>query len=552
MSALAIGASLLLVAAAASAGTALLVRRGTVRRPGRRARVSVPGLESFGAGRLPRTTIEQTVPSDLRRDVQERQEQHAAAQDRDSLTRYLVDIRDLLGAEEAVFWAWLEDRDSLRPWAWSTPEAERPRFFRMGDWGPLVQWAAQERLTHTAGPDPSFPQIAVAPVVSGERLHGVVSVTSSKGLTIGKSAAREWLPRHSEHVAMLGDLFESRRSFRRLMRQGQALLQAADRIRGHKSEETLASALCITALEVTSADDAALVRWDAASGTGTIQFQTGSRGAGEGFAVDGDSIVARTCIDGLPAVLEDATPIGAGELFGRGDGFAAAGSAAIIPIIREDVCLGAIVITAREVAAISHDEARNIGLLAAVASTSLEIVWEIEEADRRSRIDPLTGLANRRHFEEQLQRIIAETDRFGGSGSLVLVDIDHFKKVNDTYGHQAGDHVLRHVAKVLSDGVRTVDVCARYGGEELAILLPQTRVDGAAELAERIRKAIAERPVRVGSDSISVTASFGVASYPETVSVKESLFPAADRALYAAKHDGRNCVRVAASTPNAP
>lgn len=470
--------------------------------------------------------------------------------DRAALGAYLSDVRDLVAAEEAVFWSWIEERDTLRPWAWSTPNVDRPRHFRMGDWGPLVQWAAQERLMHVSGPDPSFPQVAVAPVVSGERLHGVLSVACSTGLSIGKAAVKEWLPRHADHVAMLAELFDSRRGYSRSMRQGQALLQAADRIRGHKSQEALAAALCATALEVTSAGDAALIRWDAQQGTGVVQHTTPGLRAGPGFTLGSDSLVSRTCTDGLPIVLEDASPVARGELLGPGDHFQGAGSAAIIPIVRNDVCLGALVVVSDEVGIISHDDARNVGLLAAIASTSLEIVWEIEEADRRARIDPLTGLANRRHFEEQLQRIIAETDRFGGSGSLVLVDIDHFKNVNDTYGHQAGDQVLRQVARALTEGVRAVDVCARYGGEELAILLPQTSLEGACDLAERLRRAIAERVVKVGSESIRVTASFGVASYPTSVSVRESLFPAADRALYAAKHDGRNCVRSAAATPN--
>ena len=553
MSDVTLAALLLLVAIAASGATAAWLRRRARPRTGASPQSldGTPAIEAYGPGRLLRTTIEQALPSHLTRDYQAQIEQQESAGDRAVLERFLADVRDLVAAEEAVFWSWLEDRDTLRPWAWSTPSVDRPQHFRMGDWGPLVQWSAQERLIHTAGADPAFPQIAVVPVLSGERLHGVVSVTSAAGLSIGKAAIRQWLPRHADHVAKLADLFDTRRAYGRHMRQGQALLQAADRIRSHKSREALAHSLCTTALEVTSARDAALVRWNGADGSGDVQYTSGNLGVAAGFRLHPDSLVARTCLDGLPVVLEDATALQVNDVFGPGDSFARVGSAAVIPIVREDVCLGAIVITAAEPGAISHDEARNVGLLGAIASTALEIVWEIEEVDRRARIDALTGLANRRHFEEQLQRIIAETDRFGGYGSLVLADIDHFKSVNDTYGHQAGDQVLRQVAKVLADGVRTVDVCARYGGEELAILLPQTSLEGARELAERIRQSIADRIVRVGGEEIRVTASFGVATYPDPVKVKESLFPAADRALYAAKHDGRNCVRTAGANSEA-
>jgi diguanylate cyclase (GGDEF)-like protein len=148
--------------------------------------------------------------------------------------------------------------------------------------------------------------------------------------------------------------------------------------------------------------------------------------------------------------------------------------------------------------------------------------------------------------------VLAETDRFGGTSSLILVDIDHFKQVNDTYGHEAGDAVLRQVAKTLGDGVRAVDICARFGGEEIAILLPQTPVIGATELAERLRRSIADRPVNHEGTAIRVSASFGIAGYPETVPHGDWLFPAADKALYNAKADGRNCVKSLVATTELP
>jgi diguanylate cyclase (GGDEF)-like protein len=218
---------------------------------------------------------------------------------------------------------------------------------------------------------------------------------------------------------------------------------------------------------------------------------------------------------------------------------------AVVPITRENRPLGCIVVAGDSDGSITDEEARNVGLLGALAANALEIVWEIEEVSRRAATDSLTGLANRRRFDESLQRELAQSDRFGHPVSLVLVDLDHFKRVNDCYGHEAGDAVLRSVAQVLADGVRAVDVCARFGGEELAILLPQTTAVGAFELADRLRRRIAGRPVRVNETDIPVTASFGVASYPDVVRTRDLLFPAADAALYDAKRDGRNCVRLA-------
>ncbi|MCY7379835.1 MAG: GGDEF domain-containing protein [Gemmatimonadaceae bacterium] len=138
---------------------------------------------------------------------------------------------------------------------------------------------------------------------------------------------------------------------------------------------------------------------------------------------------------------------------------------------------------------------------------------------------------------------MAEAERSGQAVSLVLVDIDHFKRVNDTWGHEAGDAVLKHVARILQEGVRSEDVCVRYGGEEIAMLLAHTDTAHAVEIAERLRGRIAATVVRHAGAEISVTASFGVATYPESVTGRDRLFPGADKALYIAKNDGRNCVR---------
>jgi diguanylate cyclase (GGDEF)-like protein len=262
-----------------------------------------------------------------------------------------------------------------------------------------------------------------------------------------------------------------------------------------------------------------------------------------GFHVTAESLVGRACVERLPLTLDDA--IGATvEECPFGGQHRAIGSVAIVPIIGAEGAIGAIVVEGCKPNDISSHEARNVGLLGAVARGPLENVWEIEEISRRARTDGLTGLANRRHFDEQLQRVVAETDRFGGTCSLILVDLDHFKSINDRRGHEAGDLVLKHVAQVLTDAVRTVDLCARYGGEEIAVLLPQTTERGAAELAERLRSSLETRPLLYQGEQIHVTASFGVSTYPVPVPYGDWLVLAADKALYKAKGAGRNCVKV--------
>jgi diguanylate cyclase (GGDEF)-like protein len=240
-------------------------------------------------------------------------------------------------------------------------------------------------------------------------------------------------------------------------------------------------------------------------------------------------------------------------IYGRGEPPRDPGGLAIVPLARADVgVIGAIIIESDEADVISRREVENVNLLGVIAARSLETAWEIEEEWRIARTDPLTGLANRRHFDEQLARIIGESLKYGAPASLIVADVDHFKAVNDTYGHEAGDEVLKAVAAIFMSCVRAEDVCARYGGEEIAILLPETTVARAQEVAERVRRAIELKLVHHNENAIPVTTSFGVAGYPESTAIRDGLFPAADRALYEAKAGGRNRVQVAAPAPPEP
>lgn len=162
--------------------------------------------------------------------------------------------------------------------------------------------------------------------------------------------------------------------------------------------------------------------------------------------------------------------------------------------------------------------------------------------------DELTGLYNRRELDRRLVAEQARSSRMQLPFSFVLLDIDHFKSVNDRYGHQAGDEVLRHVARIMEDELRVTDTAARYGGEELALVLPSTTAEDAAGVAERLRDRLAGERFDVGDGrTISVTASFGVASLSGEATSCGELIAAADAALYQAKASGRDRVVLARS-----
>jgi len=189
------------------------------------------------------------------------------------------------------------------------------------------------------------------------------------------------------------------------------------------------------------------------------------------------------------------------------------------------------------------DQSRELALwLGGQAAVALENVRLHRLVERQASTDGLTELANRRQFEEALASEISRAERFGGMLSLILADLDDFKQVNDRYGHQAGDDVLREFADILRDTVRDIDLAARYGGEEFAVLLPQTDLAGAERLAERLRESMEAREIEPAPGAaFSVTSSFGVASFPEAAT-PAALFAAADEALYRAKSAGKNCV----------
>ena len=199
----------------------------------------------------------------------------------------------------------------------------------------------------------------------------------------------------------------------------------------------------------------------------------------------------------------------------------------------------------------ADDEAMLVSL-AGPAGIAVDNVMLHREAQRLSVTDPLTGAGNLRHMTTTLAREVERASRFQRPLSLLLLDLDHFKAVNDTYGHTVGDAVLRELARRLASCVREVDIVARYGGEEFVVVTPETDIHGAERLAARICEAVREEPFVVGTDVVLVTVSVGIATLPTHGSVSGDLVRAADEGLYAAKRAGRDQYRIAPSGEAAP
>jgi diguanylate cyclase (GGDEF)-like protein len=166
-----------------------------------------------------------------------------------------------------------------------------------------------------------------------------------------------------------------------------------------------------------------------------------------------------------------------------------------------------------------------------------------QELERLSQVDMLTGLANRRRFMQLAEHELSRKRRYGGDLAVFMMDLDHFKVVNDTYGHQTGDLVLQRVGEICREILRDVDCVGRLGGEEFAVLLPRTDTAHAMAVAERLRDAVAQASVYAPhGETVRFTISIGVATMQEEHTTLDALLNQADRALYQAKHSGRNRV----------
>ena len=456
------------------------------------------------------------------------------------VTDVLADVREMFGGEHASVWDATDAAATPRLVSFVSADSTAPTLDDKAV--ALVRWAAQQQIGEmcTDGESVSFAATPL-PVSQGARRVLAVGARPRATLKLPREQLRTWLPRLARRLATLHALIDAQAAGAKAERNADLLLLMATQLQDHRSIEDLGASLCTAASHMMGTKRVALVRWNGGRSSGEVAFSIRGHAIAAGSVVSGESQVGAACIGDYPVLMEDATGRGRGFIvFGGEEIEHQLGALCIIPLRGADGVIGALVMESEFPIQITPTDAKNLRLLGVMAAHALETVWEIEEINRRARTDVLTGLANRQVFEERLSRIVMETNRFGGSCTLVIVDIDRFKHVNDTYGHQIGDEILRRVADALQQEIRTVDLCARYGGEEMALLLPQTDLAGGCQLAERLRVGVGGRPFVVGGRDIAVTISLGLATYPEGARNRDELFSAADRALYEAKRGGRN------------
>lgn len=386
----------------------------------------------------------------------------------------------------------------------------------------------------------TFPgQLTNVPLKTG---HGVIGVIALNGLP-GDDRARRLLRALADLAAAAIDRAELLEETRRRAEQLRTLHQAGRALTADLRLEVVLQTLVESAQHLTGARYASLTVLDA---DGNVdQFYTAGLTEAERQRI-GDPPQGRGL---LGILLSGGAPLRIADLASdpRATGFPSHHPVMKtflgVPLVARGKLVGALFLSDKVNGHPFTQEDENLVVgLAADAAIAIENAQLFGEVQQLAITDELTGLYNRRHFFELAEREFDRARRYGRPLATIMLDVDHFKQVNDTYGHAVGDQVLRALAKRCRENVRDVDLLARYGGEEFIVLLPESTLEGAYEVAQRLCGCVAEVPLESGRGSLTVTISVGVAAITQDCVDLETLLNRADAALYAAKRSGRNRV----------
>ncbi len=420
--------------------------------------------------------------------------------DPDVLSRELELVRLATDAHEAALWRMWPDETRATLLGWSALPGYAPEADELSLLGHPFGWAITERvhvrLERGRKPLPTTwaAEMLLVPV---DAPSGLLALAYTGGVPPG---AEPNALLAATQLGAISTLLHRRDDAARTEVRVRTLFEAVRNLPGELDLERFAEELGEAVRRSTDAAGATVATWDAEAGRGEILGVVGDApgrvGPGHAFA-DGESRLGLAAKHGVALSYgdlrreRDALPLCVpGERWTE-----APRSAAVVPLAADGRVVGVVAAWDPRPDRIGETEMEFLRLLGALAPLPLRSARQYEALDRRASEDALTGLANRRTFEARLAAASSHFERYQRPFSLLILDVDHFKKFNDTWGHEAGDRVLQHVAELVRGSVREVDLPARLGGEEFVVLLPETPLMAAVEVAERVRKAIAGKPV---------------------------------------------------------
>jgi diguanylate cyclase (GGDEF)-like protein len=383
--------------------------------------------------------------------------------------------------------------------------------------------------------------LAVAPVVRDGVTDSLILIEGTPAVPVTRQTL-EFVRAFAQH---LGISIRNAISYEEQQREHdelEVLYEAAKAISGTLDLRTALDSLVAATCRAFAYDNGALFLVDQETGDLTVEAAYGYR-----EPVVGKRQPSGTGIPG--AVARTGEPIRDGPThpqFRPLDDRTA--SELAVPLIAEGKVLGVFDLGSARPAAFSHRDVHLLRTLAAYAVVAIQNARLFEQASRMAITDGLTELYNHRHLHDSLERVLERARRDGSPIGLIMLEIDNFKRYNDTYGHRSGDEALRMVARLLRRGSRPSDIVARYGGDEFMVILPGASKAATQETAERMRRAVEAYPLILGDEVITtITLSVGVAAYPHDGSTVDALVESVDRAQYIAKRSGGNKVHVAHS-----
>jgi two-component system cell cycle response regulator len=384
------------------------------------------------------------------------------------------------------------------------------------------------------------------PVREGGAVRGVLCAdrTVDRSFTPAEEdvlkTAVEHLLRGLENERVFMQLERSKREHAVLRRASQALGAAL-------TEQAVLEAALTAAAEISPYDFASVTQYDADTRVHCVRKAIGDGAEGLQSLTfrDNTSLTAMAVKNRHYLPYRGEFDPGSQVVYTRKANLSGMQSLLILPLLVRDTAIGTLALAARRREAFGGQVRPALSALAAQLAVALSNADSVRRLEELATTDGLTGCFNKRYFNEQLKAKLSAAERFSRRLSLVIADIDHFKVVNDTYGHATGDVVIKELGAILGRLKRETDVVARFGGEEFCLLCEETDTAGAAQLAERVRQELERTTFETELGKLRVTCSLGVATYPEQANAREALFEAADRALYKAKHAGRNLVCVA-------